>query len=238
MSELYLYQTVHVAGGIPRLVALHAEILAKAARRLFACEYAPDIDELERRIAAVACTEHYPPTVSGFVRIEITADGRERLLPAGLSLYKGYALRSVTPDARVLHYEFPFIDLPTSARETTALLARRRPETTDLATVIRCDREGICRTADEAPLFAVHNREIIASLAPPSAERELALRAIRAAGITLREEFLAAEALPRMEELFYVDHRGVTALGHCGEIPYMSLIAERVAAAMESMFSS
>ncbi|MCM1151386.1 MAG: branched-chain amino acid aminotransferase, partial [Alistipes senegalensis] len=104
------------------------------------------------------------------------------------------------------------------------------------ATVIRCDREGFCRTADDAPLFGVRNREVFASLAPPSVERELALRAIRAAGLTLRDELLDRSSLPRMEELFFVDHRGVTALGHCEGVPYMSLIAERVAIAMEGMF--
>ncbi len=234
MSELYLYQTVHVAGGRPRLVTHHAEVLTRAARELFGCTYAPDPDALERRITEAARAEHYPPEVSGFVRIEVTADGRERIVPAGSSLYGGYALRSVRPDARIVRYDYPGVDLPTSARETTTLLLRQH--TGPAGTVIRCDGDGFCRTADEAPLFAVREGEMFASLAPPSVERELALRAIRALGMPLREEFLTAEMLPRMEELFYVDHRGVTALGHCGEVPYLSLTARRIAEAMEAMF--
>lgn len=39
-----------------------------------------------------------------------------------------------------------------------------------------------------------------------------------------------------MDELFYTDHRGVTAIAHYGATPYMALIAERVAKAMEEMF--
>ncbi|MCM1151387.1 MAG: branched-chain amino acid aminotransferase, partial [Alistipes senegalensis] len=128
MNEPYLYQTVHVAAGRPRLVALHAEALAEAARTLFECEYRPEVDELERRITAVARAERYPPAVSGFVRIEVETDGRERLLAAGTSLYAGYALRSVMPDACILCYDFPFIDLPTSAREAAGGLARRQGE--------------------------------------------------------------------------------------------------------------
>ena len=234
MSRLYLYQTVHVAGGRPRLVPHHAEVLTRTARELFGCDYAPDADALEQRIAEAARAAHYPPEVSGFVRIEVTADGRERIVPAGLSLYRGYALRSVRPDVRIVRYDYPGADLPTSARETTTLLLRQHAG--PAVAIIRCDGDGFCRTADEAPLFAVCEGEIFASLAPPGVERELALRAIRTLGMPLRDGFLTADMLPRMEELFYVDHRGVTALGHCGEVPYLSLTARRIADTMEGMF--
>lgn len=236
MTELYLYQTVHICGGRPRLVEAHAARLAEAARTLFGCRYAPDIRQLEARIAAVAKAERYPQSVSGFVRIELTADGTERLCGSGVSYYNGYALRSLRPDACVVSYDLPMADLPTSAREAAALLARRQAELAGAETAIRCDRDGICRTADDAPLFAVRGTAVCTAPAPPSVERDLALRAIEAAGLELREEPLTREMLTRMEELFYVDHRGVTALAHYDGMPYMALIAERVAKAMEKLF--
>ena len=236
MTELFLYQTVHVCGGQPRLVEAHAARLTEAARTLFGCRYAPDVRQLEARIAAAAKAERYPQSVSGFVRIELTADGAERLCGGGVSYYDGYALRSLRPDACAVCYDLPMAELPTSARETAALLARRQAELAGAETAIRCDHDGICHTADDAPLFAVRGTTVCTTPAPPSVERTLALRAIEAARLELREEPLAREMLPRMDELFYADHRGVTALAHFEGIPYMALIAERVAKAMEKLF--
>lgn len=236
MTELCLYQTIHLCDGRPRLLEAHAARLAEAARLLFGCRYAPDLRRLEERVAAAAKAERYPQSVSAFVRLEVTADGEERLRPDGPSYYHGYALRSLRPDACAVCYELPFGDLPTSAREAAAELARRQAAQAGAETAIRCDREGICRTADEAPLFAVRGQTLFTAPATPSVERDLALRAIRAAKLELHEEPLVREMLAHMDELFYVDHRGVTALAHCEGTPYMALIAERVAKAMEKLF--
>ena len=46
----------------------------------------------------------------------------------------------------------------------------------------------------------------------------------------------ALALLPRLDELFYADHRGITSLGHCDSLPLMSLLAERLAAAIEALF--
>lgn len=273
MTGLRLYQTVHVSDGKPRLVGAHAALLAEAARMLFGCGYAPDIRQLERRIAAVARAERYPSTVSGFVRIEVADDGTERLLPAGLSFYKGYALRSLTPDARVVRCEIPFADLPTSAREAVHELANCRARSQGADIALLADGQGFCRTVDNAPLFAVRGSEVVvppagslseiataansSSEAPAdpfsepealqgslfaaptfrSVERDVAAHAVRALGLTLREAPIRSGDLGRYDELFYVDHRGVTALAHCGERAYMSLTAERVADEMERMFA-
>ena len=70
----------------------------------------------------------------------------------------------------------------------------------------------------------------------PCVERDLTLRAARAAGLEAVEEPFTEAQLECFDELFYVDHRGVTALGHCAERPYMSLVAERLAQGLEGLF--
>ena len=234
MTELYLYQTVHLARGRARNAEAHAARLDAASRELFGRGYAPA--RLAARIEALAAAERYPTGVSGFVRIELGADGEERLTPAGVSLYDGYTLRSLQPEAVTLHYDLPLTEAPTSAREAAAQLARRMAERAGADVAVRCDREGILREADDAPLFAVPGHTVLAAPGTQSVERELAVRAVRAAGLELREEPFGCGELPWIDELFFADHRGITALARCDGQPLMSLIAERIAFVMEGLF--
>ena len=234
MTELYLYQTVHLARGRARNAEAHAARLDAASRELFGRGYAPA--RLAARIEARAAAERYPTGVSGFVRIELGADGEERLTPAGVSLYDGYALRSLQPEAVTLRYDLPLTEAPTSARDAAAQLARRMAEHAGADVAVRCDREGILREADDAPLFAVAGHTVLAAPGTQSVERELAVRAVRAAGLELREEPFGCGELPRIDELFFADHRGITALARCDGQPLMSLIAERIALVMEGLF--
>ena len=234
MTELYLYQTVHLARGRARTAEAHAARLDAASRELFGRGYAPA--RLAARIEALAAAERYPTGVSGFVRIELGADGEERLTPAGVSLYDGYALRSLQPEAVTLRYDLPLTEAPTSAREAAAQLARHMAERAGADVAVRCDREGILREADDAPLFAVAGHTVLAAPGTQGVERELAVRAVRAAGLELREEPFGCGELPRIDELFFADHRGITALARCDGQPLMSLIAERIALVMEGLF--
>lgn len=234
MTKLYLYQTVHLARGRARNAEAHAARLDAASRELFGRGYAPA--RLAARIEALAAAERYPTGVSGFVRIELGADGEERLTPAGVSLYDGYALRSLQPEAVTLRYDLPLTEAPTSAREAAAQLARHMAERAGADVAVRCDREGILREADDAPLFAVAGHTVLAAPGTQSVERELAVRAVRAAGLELREEPFGCGELPRIDELFFADHRGITALARCDGQPLMSLIAERIALVMEGLF--
>ena len=154
MTELCLYQTVHVARGRARNVAAHAALLDAASRALFGRPYAPDPARLAARIEALAAAERYPAGVSGFVRLELTPEGGERLLAAGISLYDGYALRSLSPAAVTLRYDPLCPEAPTSAREAAELLAARLAALRGAAAAVRCDAEERLLTADGAPLFA------------------------------------------------------------------------------------
>lgn len=233
MIEPYIYQTIHLYERKPRLLKAHIELLDRVSRQLFARPYTPDRMQLHKRIAALAAAEGYPHDLSGFVRLELTADGTERLLPAGVSLYAGYALRSMAPTAITLSYDLPFCQGPTFVREVTAVMARMQANQAGASVAVRCDRQQILLTADDAPLFAVQGRAIYTSPAAGGVEREVVIRAICEAGFTLFEQPIGREQLTQFEELFYVDHRGITALGACDGHPLMNIIAERIAAAME-----
>jgi len=49
-------------------------------------------------------------------------------------------------------------------------------------------------------------------------------------------DFYKSADLPRMDELFFIDHRGVTALAHCDGHPCMAILAERVAQSLGGLF--
>ena len=46
----------------------------------------------------------------------------------------------------------------------------------------------------------------------------------------------SVDDLPRMDELFFIDHRGVTVLSRCDGQPYMAIFAERIAGALRGLF--
>ena len=86
--------------------------------------------------------------------------------------------------------------------------------------------------ADEAALFAIRGRRVYAPPGEASIGRSLAVRSIRAAGLELAASPVGRDDLPRMDELFFIDHRGVTALSQ----PYMAIFAERIAGALRGLF--
>lgn len=235
MTELYLYQTVHLARGRARSVCAHTAVLDAASREIFGRPYTPDTRRLAERIEALAAAERYPAGVSGFVRIELAADGGERLLAAGVSLYDGYAFRSLQPAGVTIIYDLPLSCAPTSAREAAAQLARQTARLAGAEVAVRCDSRGVLCDADDAPLLGVCAHTVYAAPGRASVERERVLRAVRAAGLELREEPFGPGDLKQLDELFYADHRGITALSHCDGQPLMTLIAERVAAVMETL---
>ena len=154
----------------------------------------------------------------------------------GISLYRGYAHRSITPDAVTLRYALPFGEGPTSAREAAAALARQQAQAAGAQVAVRCDEADRALTADDAPLFALRGHTLVMAPAPQSVERQTALDAARRAGFEVVEEPLPRRMLPMFDELFYVDWRGVTSLAHCDGEPFMTLLSERIAEAMEARY--
>lgn len=261
MSGPALCQTIHVADGRPRMLGDHAALLADAARALFGRNWSPDPRELERRIAALLREERVPRGVSAFVRLELPPEGEERLLPAGRSLYDGYALRSLRPEAVPFPCDIPFGPLPTTLCEEADRLADLQARRIARGGVALClDEEERCLRAGGGTLFAIRGRTLLtapaadaptlfrgylhartggdAPAAPafPAVERTLLLRAAPAARLEPREEAFTLEELPQMDELLYADHRGITSISRVGDTLYLPILAERLAAAVERLF--
>ena len=93
---------------------------------------------------------------------------------------------------------------------------------------ILCDGDGVVRRADDAPLFAVFDGVIYASPAAADVERTLVIAAARRAGIPLVQPGV-------FDELFAFDCEGVCSIASCGEARYLSLTAERIAAALAEL---
>ncbi len=226
------------------MLAGHIARLDHFARRIFNQSYTPDLVALRNRVVALAAANNYPTAVSGFIRIALNSEGKESLTAIGTSLYDGYAFRSLMPDAASICYELPFGEAPTSAHEIAADLANRQAQRQGAQIAIRCDRSGMFRSVGCAPIFAVRGYTVLtpppeSSIAQPTiqnVERELVRRAAETAGLEFREEPFGEVELPQLDELFFADHRGITAFAHCNGHPLMSLMAERIAIALERLF--
>ncbi|MDE5962888.1 MAG: branched-chain amino acid aminotransferase [Alistipes sp.] len=263
MTDFYLYQTLHLCHGRVRLLDRHVGLLDRCARELFDRRYAPDLQQLERQVLDFADAQDYPTDLSSFVRLELTSEGEVRFVPAGVSYYEGYALRSLQPDGVGILYEPPLNGYPTQARMAAVATARRMAECAGGRVAVQCGADGMCRSIEGAPLAAVQGYTVwLASesvpyeipatrfelrmegapvrghrfVAPRSVEHRLLGEAVEAAGLTLREGPFDMDFLAGADEVFWLDYRGITALAHCDGRPLMSIIAERIAIALEGIF--
>ena len=116
----------------------------------------------------------------------------------------------------------------------------RRRAGTAICRVAGCERRRTLRpqrdSHGEAALFAIRGKRVYVPPGETSIGRSLAVRSIRAAGLELAASPVGRDDLPRMDELFFIDHRGVTALSRCDGQPYMAIFAERIAGALRGLF--
>ena len=250
MTDLHLYQTLHLFRGRVRLLDRHVALLDRCSRDLFGRGYAPDLRQLERRILAAAAPLHAGDG-SLFVRLVVTDAGQERIVPLERSYYEGYALRSLMPAAVSLPCDLPLDGYPTPAREAAAAAARCLAARAGCDTALLYGSDGSYHSAEGSPVAAVHDYTVWLAPertsqpipetdhrleAPRSVEYELLAAAAQAAGLRVEERPFGPADRKSFDELFWLDYRGITALSQLDGRPLMSLLAERVAEALEKRF--
>lgn len=230
---VYLYQRLRTVDYRPLHMAAHLQLLREASTRLYGRAAELPEGRIAGEIGALLRAGGYPAG-GATVMLRLYADGRRAITADGVSLYRGYALRSLRPSAAVVRWGCRS-EWPTSARREAVRWAQVEAGRQGARCAILCDDDGAVRRADDAPLFAVKEGVIYASPAAADVERTLVMAAACSAGVPLVEQPVEAERLGAFDELFTFGCEGVCSLASCGEARYLPFTAERIAAALAAL---
>lgn len=228
---VYLYQRMRTIDGRALHLDAHLAVLDEGVHTLFGRTLRLSKERVAAEVAELLHLNGYP-SGGATVTLRIYADGTRLLAADGVSLYRGYALRSLRPAAAVVPCSCYRAEWPTSVRYETVRWARTEAQRCGARVALWCDADGLLRRADDAPLFAVRDDVIHASSDSVEVEYQLVLDAARAAGIRVTGRPVEAAQLDRYDELFSFDCEGVCAIASCGGRLYLSLTAERIACAL------
>lgn len=234
--EPFLYQIVHLYAGRARLLNEHVARLHIASCELFGRAYRPDLRLLEGRLLREVERERYPDAVSSFVKIELFETGEENLYGVGTSLYAGYALRSVRPEVMTIAYDSP-LETMSVASLSNHLVAQSLARTRGFDEALRVDRNGVVRSLGEGSVFGFREGVLIAPKGLPTATDTAMWEAVRAARQPAVQHPILQGELSLYDELFVVDHRGVTSLSKVDGRPLPAIRAERMADLLERWVS-
>lgn len=234
----YIFQNIHTLGGKPRHTAAHVDLLHRTARRLFGLDLRLTADELRRRIVRLTEVSRVPARVSVRAIVRLYATGSIEIICDEPSIYAGYVMRSLRPDALCLNMAPPLPSLPTSAAEQTRQLADTIARARGAHTAILADASGNVVSESAQPIFAVKGYTVVTPPVAPadeSVERRMVREAMRGTDLTFAERPLTVAELAAADELFTADYRGITSVARIGRKPYMSIIAELVAGRIEEV---
>ena len=142
----------------------------EASRALFGRAFRPDAAALAARIGATLAAERPPHDRSASCASCSPPAARRRSRFAGVSLYRGYDLRTVRPEAVSLVYDLPLGEYPTRHGEAADAPGGGAPRPSEPA--VRVRDSGRLRTLRRtAPLFAATGHRAVTPPGPGGALR-------------------------------------------------------------------
>lgn len=226
-DEPYVYQTLHTLGYKVSHAGEHLRIVNLHGEALFGCKVPLIPVRLQILVSKLLDSLRYPRTVSCFVELRLYASGVTSVLAGETGLAAGYLFRPVYPDAVPLPFCAP--PIPCSATREAIRTADWTARARKASSWVGLAPDGGVACCDGQPFFGVENRTVFTPRVEDSVDFALAWHAIRSAGYRLVTEDLAADRLARFDEIFYIDHRGVTALRKLDGRLLMHILAERIA---------
>lgn len=235
----FVYQMIHSLGYSCRHTARHIEYLNQIAKRAFDTQLDIDTRELERQVSMLLQANRLSRNATIGIQLTLDADGNHSLRSCGSSIYQGYVLRSLRPEATTLPMSNPLGDYPTSASiEAQALadtIARRR----GYHAAIMIGPKGDIKTDSVNPIFTIKGYTLYSQISNcASVERNIIEQAAMKAGYGVQRMQLSALELESADEVLLGSYQGLSAVAHIDQKPYMSIAAERIAATMEQSYNS
>ncbi len=218
----YLYTRINTLSHKPLHLQEHLCELSAGAEALYGSTPELDAKQVERDIIDLLRRERMP-LGGNIVELRATprTDGRwvTSLLDPQTTLYDGYSLHSLRPEAVIINHELPFerwrTECSALCADFAADYARRRGA--DVA--LRANRAGNLVSSADNPLFLVRNRMLhtlpLSKGGRGSVERELMFKLAQMAGMQIVECDTPVDELDLWEELIIFGPTGIQAIGSC-----------------------
>lgn len=236
----YLRQRIRTEGFRAQHVEEHTRLLAYVADELYGECVHVDARQIVQEIDHLLRSEHYSPTACHIIELRVYSAGHYSLHVVETSYYGRFGLRAIRPIAHVTEEPIPFAGAPTSAfAELVEHLRRivnspRHNGEGRSAIPVTIDDKGQVKSIDGCTPIAIKGRQIIfaPTLGDVYTEQLLALcQRLRSGEVIVRE--LLREELDELDELMYVDSRGITSVAECGCAVYADIIANVLDRAIE-----
>lgn len=234
LDGTFLYQHIHTLDYQPRHTAAHVGVLNRKSQLLFGKPFTTSVQGIEMRIGKLLEHSRISRRVSTRVTIKLYASGDYTIEYDQPSIYSGYAMRSLRPDAAIVEMSIPMEDYPTDAALAARSLADTLARTRGFHSAIMTTPDNRIVSEATQPLAIVNGVTLILSESD-SVESNLMERAARKAGFGIKKRALMRDDLQRAEEVITMNWQGITAIYHIGNKAYMSIIAERIAQQLEAL---
>ncbi len=236
MNTNYIYQTIHTLAHNPLAVAEHCRILEQHFFDIYLRPLRLDEGEIIEQIIEHLRQERATRSLSVFVELRVDINQELEITIADVSLYDGYAMRSLAPRVKIITFDSPFGLCPSSARRPLLSFAEDMARNLGGDIALECSTDGVIQSIGGAALFAVLGRRIIASTTLLSVERDIILRAAQELRLEVEEREITRHELASLDELFGCDHQGIIAASAHGEHRYMKILAQRIASHIAQPF--
>ena len=226
---VYVHQTIMTFGDQALHLADYLQLLDQASQEILHRPSPLKFKEFSALIGDFLRRHRYPTAMPAHVEVRLYHSGEVVLLGGEVSPYPQIGMRLVTPAGTEVIYDIPFSEHHSSLRRMAAEAATLTAESRGAKVAVRFDTTGCARSVDDAEIFVVEGYLVMTPATPTSVEGKLLAQAISRAGLKLEIRDLTPSILEDADEIFYADHRGVTALGSYNKKPMMHILAEKVA---------
>lgn len=230
----YVYQYIHTLDYEARNLEQHINILNQASQALFTTPFEPKQRDIKAAIITLLSGAHLSRKVSIRIILKHYASGDTTIEYDTPSIYSGYVMRSLRPEAICLRINTPLEAYPTSAAVATYQMAEAIAQAKGYHTAIMIDNDNVIRCDSSHPVALVKGKTLfLPATTILSVERATLERATRDAGYEIVYDHLQQSDLATADEVLIMSWQGLSAVSHINAKPYMSIIAERISKEFE-----
>ena len=225
----YVYQHIHTLDYTPYNLPQHIKIISQASEALFEEQFEYNEKEVAKQITTLLGAARLSRKVSICITLKQYASGDVTIEYDEPSIYSGYVLRSLRPEATCLRMQIPLESYPTSASVEACNLAEAIAQGRGYHTAIIIDADDTIRCDTSHPIALVKEMTLYIANTSLSVERDMLEQATRKAGYKVEYRTLKRADLATADEVLVMNWQGITAMQQVNGKPYMSIIAENIA---------